>query len=72
MTRKLPSDQMRRNFEISLARALQGVAPWSHTSLGPYVEEALIDIVLTHPNASDELVTEARRQFARELTRREP
>lgn len=69
--RRLSIDQVRRNFETSLAGALEGLTPPSHTGLGPHVERALIAIALAYPVAGDELIAEARRQFARELVRRE-
>ncbi len=66
--RGLSVEQVRRNFDTSLARALEGLAPASHTGLGPRVENALIAIVSAYPAASDELIVKARQEFARELT----
>lgn len=69
--RDLPVGQLRRNFELNLARALEGLTPTSHTGLGPGVEEALITIAWAYPTAGGELVEKARQRFARELARRE-
>jgi hypothetical protein len=69
--RDLPVGQARQNFQVSLARALEGLTPASHTGLGPEVEEALITIAWGYPTAGGELVEEARQRFGRELARRE-
>ncbi|MEU7764773.1 hypothetical protein AB0B25_06585 [Nocardia sp. NPDC049190] len=64
-------DQVRRNFDSGLARAVEGLAPPSRTGLGPDVEGALIAIVVAYPAGNEELIANARRAFARELAGRE-
>ncbi|MGW5384834.1 hypothetical protein [Nocardia sp. NPDC003963] len=59
---------MRQNFETSLARALEGLPPASHTGLGPDIESALIAVSLACPAADAQLVAAARDALARELT----
>ncbi|MEU7764775.1 hypothetical protein AB0B25_06595 [Nocardia sp. NPDC049190] len=67
----LPIDQVRRNFDFSLAGALEGQTPCCRTGLGPHVEDALIAMVLAYPSAGEELIANTRREFAREVARRE-
>ncbi|MEC3955036.1 hypothetical protein VMT65_18490 [Nocardia sp. CDC153] len=59
--------QLMRNFENMLGRALEGHGVRTHSGLDQETRDALRVVAQAHPNVSDELVEDARRAFAGQL-----